>query len=123
MARREPPPPPPSPAELAVVRALRALVLDAAAAPSPAPKWTRIDAEARARGFSSTRAFRSWCLGRGVEVRESSARDTWVRPADVDSAVAALPLVRRTTAGDDIDAEIDRSQTRPRAPRHRKGRR
>lgn len=78
-----------------------------------APEWVRIEAEARVRGFPSTRAFRLWCLARGVEVRESSVRDTWVRPADVDRAVAGLPLVRRAAAPEnDIDREIDRHHRR-----------
>lgn len=77
-----------------------------------AREWVRIEAEASARGFPSTRSLRLWCLARGIELHEGSARDTWVRPADIDRAVAALPRVRRTSSGtpDDIDREIDRAR-------------
>lgn len=88
------------------------IVRDVAPA-GPPREWVRIEAEASARGFPSTRAFRAWCLARGVEVRESSVRDTWVRPAEVDRAVAGLPLVRRAAAPEnDIDREIDRHHRR-----------
>lgn len=65
---------------------------------STAPQWRRIEAEAVARGFPSTRAFRAWCFARGVEVRETTLRDTWVRPADVDRAVEAMPAARKPKA-------------------------
>lgn len=47
-------------------------------------QWRRIDAEAVARGFKSTRSFREWCLARGVPVREDNHKDTWVDVAGID---------------------------------------
>jgi len=75
----------------------------------PTPRWRRIEAEAIRRGFSSTRAFRSWCLTRAVLVREDNQRDTWVNPAEVDAAVERMPVVarRRVRDADDLDDEIN----------------
>ena len=78
-----------------------------------APTWRRIEAEASARGFPSTRAFRTWCLARGVTVRELSQRDTWVCPAEVDRVVAGMPAVippkRAGTPASEFDDDIKRS--------------
>ena len=101
----------------ALREAIGDLVREHLTAANDVPQWRRIDAEAGRRGFSSTSAFRSWCLARGVELREDNHKDTWVSPAAVDAAVAALPLVRgprpvsKTT--DAIDRDIDqRSNSR-----------
>ena len=59
------------------------------------PEWVRIESEAARRGFGSTRAFRAWCLKRGVAIREDSPRVAWVRVPDVDAAVQGLPLVTK----------------------------
>lgn len=77
-----------------------------------APRWRRIEAEATRRGFSTTRAFRAWCLARAVPLREDNHRDTWVEPAAVDAAVERMPAVgaaRRARTADqlDLDEEID----------------
>lgn len=76
------------------------------------PVWRRIEAEATARGFPSTRAFRAWCFARGVTVRELSQRDTWVCPAEVDRAVEAMPAAtppkpRRAPTRDELDDDVD----------------
>ncbi len=83
-----------------------------ASAKGVAPAWVRLDREAEARRFPSTRAFRAWCLAHGVEVKESSPRDSWVRPADVDRAVEGFPAAKRAgaPAANDIDREIDRGR-------------
>lgn len=85
-----------------------------AAAKGTTPTWVRLDGEAEARKFPSTRAFRAWCLARGVEVKEFTARDTWVRPADVDRAIDGAPAAKRggSPAANDIDREIDRERGR-----------
>ena len=74
-------------------------------------RWRRIEAEAIRRGFSSTRAFRAWCLARAVPVHEDNHRDTWVEPAAVDAAVERMPTVgvRRVRVADDpdLDEEIN----------------
>lgn len=74
-------------------------------------RWRRIEAEAIRRGFSSTRAFRAWCLARGVPLREDNHRDTWVEPSAVDAAIERMPTVgvRRIRVADDpdLDDEID----------------
>ena len=76
------------------------------------PLWRRIEAEAVSRGFPSTRAFRTWCLARGVTVRETSQRDTWVCPAEVDRVVAAMPAVappkRASGPASEFDDDIKR---------------
>ena len=75
------------------------------------PRWRRIEAEAIRRGFSSTRAFRAWCLARAVPLREDNHRDTWVEPSAIDLAVERMPAVglRRVRVVDDpdLDEEID----------------
>ncbi len=79
------------------------------------PRWRRIEAEATRRGFPSTRAFRSWCLVRRVEVREDSHRDTWVSPAEVDAAVERMPIVSRRASSardSEFDDEIDHGRRR-----------
>ena len=77
-----------------------------------APRWRRIEAEAIRRGFSSTRAFRSWCLARAVPLREDNHRDTWVEPSAVDAAVERMPAVGvrsvRIADDPDLDDEIDK---------------
>lgn len=91
----------------AIVSTVRELLTPA----NDVPAWRRIEAEAVRRGFSSTRAFRTWCLSRGVELREDNHKDTWVSPAAVDAAVQGLPVVapRRLTPVDgQLDKEIDR---------------
>lgn len=74
-------------------------------------RWRRIEAEAIRRGFSSTRAFRAWCIARAVPLREDNHRDTWVEPSAVDAAVERMPAVaaRRVRVPDDpdLDEEID----------------
>jgi len=75
------------------------------------PRWRRIEAEALRRGFSSTRAFRTWCLSRKVPLREDNHRDTWVEPAAVDAAVELLPAVEPPKAKpgasvNDFDREL-----------------
>lgn len=79
-----------------------------------APRWRRIEAEASRRGFSSTRAFRAWCLARAVPLREDNHRDTWVEPAAVDAAVERMPTVgvRRTRTADQLDLD-DEINNRP----------
>lgn len=70
-------------------------------------RWRRIEAEAIRRGFTSTRAFRTWCLARAVPLREDNHRDTWVEPAAVDAAVERMPnvSVRRTRTADNLDLD------------------
>lgn len=79
-------------------------------------QWRRIEAEAVARGFKSTRAFREWCLARGVPVREDNHKDTWVDVAGIDAAVERMPAVRprpsATPKRDVLDDEID-ARNRP----------
>ena len=91
--------------------ALGRAVLDALRAATPAntarPAWVLLGAEGRARGYRSTRAFRAWCLTHGVTIRTDSSRVSWVSPADVDAAIAGLPVARRTT--DALDDEVDRA--------------
>jgi hypothetical protein len=72
------------------------LLREATPPPVVPSRWRRIEAEAVARGFSSTRALREWCLRHGVTPREDSHRDTWVQPAEIDAAVERLPAVLPT---------------------------
>ncbi len=72
-------------------------------------KWVALPEEARRRGLS-TEALRRWCYARGVIIRQSSHRDAWVSPADVDAAVERLPRARAPgslEARDGIDADLD----------------
>lgn len=96
--------------------AIADLVREHVTAANDVPRWRRIDAEATRRGFSSTSAFRSWCLARGVELREDNYKDTWVSPDAVDAAVGAMPSVaprRRTPTVDDIDNDIKLGRVLP----------
>jgi len=92
----------------ALLDALRAL--RAAIAPvTPLPEWVPLEVEAQRRG-KSTAALRAWCLARSVEIRESSHRDAWVRPADIDRAISRLPLAQRPASRvprSEVDDEID----------------
>jgi hypothetical protein len=86
-------------------------------------EWVALDAEARRRG-KSTRQFRAWCLAHGVELRQENHRDAWVRPADVDRAVAGMPAVAPPPRGDEIDQEVRKawptnSRQAPASPRSR----
>lgn len=87
------------------------LVREHLTAANDVPQWRRIDAEAGRRGFSSTAAFRAWCLARDVELREDNHKDTWVSPAAVDAAVRSMPTVRGprpvSKTVNDIDRDID----------------
>lgn len=81
------------------------------------PEWVRIESEAARRGFGSTRAFRAWCLKRGVAIREDSPRVAWVRVPDVDAAVQGLPLVTKAAPkpqAHELDAVIFRKTPRRR---------
>jgi hypothetical protein len=69
------------------------------------PEWVALDAEAKRRG-KSTRQLRAWCCSHGVEIRQENHRDAWVRPADVDRAVAGMPVASSPTRGDEIDQEL-----------------
>lgn len=69
------------------------------------PEWVALDAEAKRRG-KSTRQFRAWCVSHRVELRQENHRDAWVRPADVDRAVAGMPIASSPTRGDEIDQEL-----------------
>lgn len=69
------------------------------------PEWVALDAEAKRRG-KSTRQFRAWCVSHRVELRQENHRDAWVRPADVDRAVAGMPVASSPTRGDEIDQEL-----------------
>ena len=69
------------------------------------PEWIALAAEAKRRG-KSTRQFRAWCRDHGVEIRQDNHRDAWVRPTDVDRAVAGMPLAAQPTRGDEIDQEL-----------------
>lgn len=89
-------------------------VLREATPPPVTPsRWRRIEAEAAARGFGSTRALREWCLRRGVPLHEDSHRDTWVQPEAIDAAVERLPRVVPTErqlgprAVDADEADVD----------------
>lgn len=90
----------------ALLRAIR----EATPEPVAAPRWRRIEAEAVARGFSSTRALREWCMRRGVTLREENHRDTWVNPAEIDAAVERLPAAvptARQLGPRAVDAEAE----------------
>lgn len=80
--------------------ALRA-ALATPAANTGAVEWVTLAADATARG-RSTRAHRAWCIAHGVHLR-GTHRDVWVRPVDVDRAVAGLPTI---TARDEVDEAI-----------------
>lgn len=69
------------------------------------PEWVALDAEAKRRG-KSTRQFRAWCVSHCVEIRQENHRDAWVRPADVDRAVAGMPVAASPSRGDEIDQEL-----------------
>lgn len=73
---------------------------------TPRPRWVRLPAEAKLRGFS-TEGLRRWCRARGVPVRQSSHRDAWVSPAALDEAVEGLPIASGAAAPDDIEAELN----------------
>lgn len=83
--------------------ALGRAVLDAlrAVAPTPEarPAWVLLGAEGRARGYRSTRSFRAWCVSHGVTIRTDSSRVSWVSPADVDAAIAGMPVVDLAPGG------------------------
>lgn len=90
----------------ALLRAIR----EATPEPVAAPRWRRIEAEAVARGFSSTRALREWCMRRGVTLREENHRDTWVNPSEIDAAVERLPAAvptARQLGPRAVDAETE----------------
>lgn len=93
-------------------RTLGRAVLDALRAATPAnasrPAWVLLGAEGRARGYRSTRNFRAWCLAHGVTIRTDSSRVSWVSPAEVDAAIAGLPIAARRP-GDALDDEVDRA--------------
>lgn len=90
--------------------AVAAIVRDLAST-TDVTRWRRIEAEAIRRGFSSTRAFRAWCIARAVPLREDNHRDTWVEPSAVDAAVERMPTVAarpaRAASNPDLDEEID----------------
>lgn len=93
------------------LRHLGQALLDALRALPPTndvpPEWVALDAEAKRRG-KSTRQFRAWCSSHGVEIRQENHRDAWVRPADVDRAVAGMPVVSSPTRGDEIEQELQK---------------
>ena len=99
--------------DTALLDALRAL-RTALSPVAPLPEWVPLDVEAQRRG-KTTSTLRDWCLARGVEIRQSSHRDAWVRPADIDHAVAGLPVATRALSkapksenDADIDAELNK---------------
>lgn len=53
--------------------------------------YVLLSLEARNRGFRSTLAFRRWCQRHGVPLR-IDGKKKWVRPADINAAVAGLPI-------------------------------
>lgn len=98
------------------------LLREATPPPVVPSRWRRIEAEAIARGFGSTRALREWCLRRNVPLHEDSHRDTWVQPEAIDAAVERLPRVvpterqlgPRSPDPDDIEADARESLGLPR---------
>lgn len=81
-------------------------------------EWVALAAEAKRRG-KSTRQFRAWCAKHLVEIRQENHREAWVRPSDVDRAIAGMPVVASRTRGDEIDGELDKvwGRTSRQAPR------
>lgn len=77
----------------------------------PQPLWVRLGAEAERRGMS-TKQFRAWCLAHAVEIRDESTRIAWVQPAQVDAAIAGLPIARRAPSRQtrsDLDQLVDQA--------------
>lgn len=86
-------------------------------------EWVALGAEAKRRG-KSTRQFREWCVKHRVDIRQENHREAWVRPTDVDRAIAGMPVVERRTRGDEIEEELERawgrtSRQAPTSPRSR----
>jgi hypothetical protein len=57
------------------------------------PDRVRLELEGARRGFDGKHAklnFRRWCKRHGVTVTMDLSRHEWVRPADVDAALAKL---------------------------------
>lgn len=92
----------------------RVLALDAPAANDGAREWVALDAEAKARG-KATRQFRAWCVSHEVEIRQGGHKDAWVRPADVDRAIAGFtPVPTRRRESDELDAAMEAARQRRR---------
>ena len=90
-------------------KALLSLIAEAAPANTDTPRWVDLGAEAKRRG-KSTSSLRAWCQRRGVTIRESSHREAWVSPAEIDRAIEGLPVAvtppsRATRSEDERDAE------------------
>jgi hypothetical protein len=71
------------------------------------PAWRTLSAEAKRRGFPSSRAFRDWCRAHNVPVY-GSGKHQIVLLAEVDSArdriARSTPIVRATLPENDSDA-------------------
>jgi len=86
-------------------------------------EWVALGAEAKRRG-KSTRQFREWCVKHRVEIRQENHREAWVRPIQVDRAIAGMTVVERRTRGDEIEEELKKvwgrsSRQAPASPRSR----
>jgi hypothetical protein len=75
------------------------------AEPKPEPPPPRdlvlLPLEARARGFKSPVAFKRWCWRHKVPIL-TDVKLLWVRPADVDAALARI--AKREPAPTDLNA-------------------
>lgn len=67
------------------------------------PAWVLLAIEARARGFRDTRGFRRWCDRMGVPRRKTGKKE-WVRPCDIDAAVASGAP---SAPNREVSAEVD----------------
>lgn len=107
-------------ADPARIASLTAALAEELAANTVTVTWRTLAAEAAARGFPSSRAFREWCQRTGVTIREAGGV-ALVAVAEVDAVLdraTARPVPVSVRGVSVVTDEID-SELRGRTPSRR----